>query len=738
VNDQADRPSFSDDSRLTATSEAFIGACVALILDETRELVANLFARLDEMRKDLADKAATDSRYTGYEDAVRIVYGQRSGIEARFLKELETAFEQMRSGHVAPVSSPDSDISNHFDLDPARAAERQENLVLNNLISKAEIRYSAQLQDLNSWFSDQWGVPAGENPLGPRAICGAFRSALTPLYGLDLSTRLVVYKLFDKQVMDGLEGLYARFIKCAEGALPETFSGKPGTCLDSEVNLSGGPADRRKVSVLNAGGVYSEEAAPAADTASPPPTFNELRQLLERWRPEGDAVPAAVRIGTRQLIGIVARLESELAFKASGRFQSKLLRLRLRYELRSGRFNGRSVSLEALDDDTLNLVFLVFEHLFQGSVLDDAVKDQIGRLQIPVARLCLEDKGFFDDARHPVRCLLNHLAETALGWVDDGDRGSQSVLGRIEAWVRQVLDQPERDIAFFSRLDAEIVKRLTAERKQSRDAEERVRQEAREREARHSAETVVRDLIAQRLSGFGEVPEALSSLVHEGWEQVMLAAYREGGTSGESWNRSLAILDRLIWSVRPKVADDDRRELLRRIPELLRTLREALDQVNYDQRRLAAAFRELQALHITALRRLEQEPRQRRQWARAERRRGPSPGQQGFDLSPEPVSSRRDSWQDPARGRPVAQGLRVGTWLEVLGETDTLRVKLAWRGADSGKYLFVDRRGQKTLELSDKELKDLFAQGAATIVGEGDRPIVDQAIEALVRFLEAQ
>jgi len=281
-------------------------------------------------------------------------------------------------------------------------------------------------------------------------------------------------------------------------------------------------------------------------------------------------------------------------------------------------------------------------------------------------------------------------------------------------------------------VDGEFMQLLNDELKPAHEAEELARKEIQEREDHSNAEGVVAKLIDERLKSWDQVPEVVSSLVYDGWELVLLAAYRDGGASGEPWRRAVSILDRLLWSVQPKFEDDERRELMRGIPELLRTLREGLSQVSYDQRRVAAKFRELQALHIAALRpeasahaKAPQSESVSRQEARPSAHAGTSTAQEDGSL---PQRKLR-------RPHPAVFGLRVGTWLEVRDDGDDRRVKLAWHGVESGLNLFVDRKGQKVLELNDRELANLFATGLATIVGEAASPIVDRAIESMAQTL---
>jgi hypothetical protein len=354
----------------------------------------------------------------------------------------------------------------------------------------------------------------------------------------------------------------------------------------------------------------------------------------------------------------------------------------------------------------------------------------IARLQIAVSKVALADKSFFGDKDHPARRLLDHLAQSALGWVDDGDRSPDSVYGRIERVVEQILADQGRDPTVFSRLDMAFSQHLARERELARTAEQKARREFEEMEHKRGHQALVRRAIDERLQAYADVPEVVASLVNDGWRLVMEAALREDGVTGSAWCTATATLDRLLWSVQPKIGDQERRELLRGIPELLRTLRQSLAAVSYDQSRLAAKFRELQTLHIAALRRPETEtdglsavPGQGAARARItpDGRLGPS----GSD----PASMVRHRW-----GRltaPVVEiaDLREGTWIELRRGGAVQRVKLSRTVEASGTHLFVNRHGQKALQLT--------SEGIAVIVGDGESSVVDRAMDNLVHLLKS-
>jgi hypothetical protein len=728
VSDQGDMSFLSPSSGRKLTPSAFSDACRSLVRTQTPGLISALFRKLEEIRKDLVDEAASEGRHAAQADAVSAVLDRRGEIEARFLAALEGGFDAALEQGSRPLVSGAADSLSR-DAERVSRERHGEDLVLTNLVSKAENRYSTQLAALRSCLAGGQDPVPGLEPLGPTAICSAFRSALDPVDGLDLSVKLAVYKVFDKQVMNGLEDLYDRCLAYAE----DRAAGAADT-----PGRGGGADAAERVETTRVSGYLAEKGEALRSTIGTVPeggrggasAFEALRRgLTARW-PRHRTGPVSPPVTTGELIALLSRLEREIGHGASHRSQARLLWMRLRNALRI-RGDGQARGLSPEDEDTLDLVFLVFDRLLQENRLEEPIRSLIGRLQIPVARLALRDKTLFADPDHPARRLINRLVETALGWVDDGLRGPGSLSSRIELVVSQVLEDEGPHPQRIHELDAAFARLMAEEKAQARDAQERGCRELREREERSSAETVVRRHIEECLAASEEVPDALLSFVAEGWARVMVAAYREGGIEGASWQRAAVILDQLIWSVQPKLDDDDRRELLRHIPELLRNLREDLDRISYDQRRLAATFRELRALHMTALRRTGPA----HGGATSRRVRQPRPTLTPPPLPPTPPAIRGEGGDGPGAGAATEpgslKGVRLGTWLELRGDRAPRRVKLACRGPISGAYLFVDRRGQGALELDGRELAALLRKGSATIVGHTDPPPLDRAFDQL-------
>jgi hypothetical protein len=209
---------------------------------------------------------------------------------------------------------------------------------------------------------------------------------------------------------------------------------------------------------------------------------------------------------------------------------------------------------------------------------------------------------------------------------------------------------------------------------------------------------------------------------------VLLLAYLREGEESENWKKSVSIARQLIWSVSPKSDQNERQKLLKLIPELLKSLREGLGNISYDQHKAAQLFKDLQACHIAALRGGQVPPSTPEQSAEA-----PAEVEEvilGGDE--EPLEPEIDDEYNAQ-----AKQMVVGQWLEWQDEHgDTQRGKLSWRSEVTGTYVFVNRKGAKLAEMGSFSVAALLRGGKAQILDNVEKPLMDRALGAMLEVLK--
>ena len=87
------------------------------------------------------------------------------------------------------------------------------------------------------------------------------------------------------------------------------------------------------------------------------------------------------------------------------------------------------------DDDAVNFVGMLFDYILNDRNLAIPMKALIGRLQIPIVKLAVIDKSFFEKSGHPARQLLNELSSAGIGWSEGVELKRDALYNKVESIV---------------------------------------------------------------------------------------------------------------------------------------------------------------------------------------------------------------------------------------------------------------------------------------------------------------
>jgi len=718
----------------SARVSGIVARCREQIVETLPKLMQDLFEHLDDDLYELADKSGSDALQTRYFEAMRELRKLRGPIEEAYLGGMFGGWDDFWDGRELPRSAVDvPDAEDHLEL--VANDELEENLAVANVSSKAENRFHRSLFALNLRFghlADRGELDNDENPLSPVRMVGAFRRALDLWQG-ELPVKLVIFKLFDRHVMNYVGGLYDDIneLLVAEDVLPKIVQKVRRNPVAPSVKRSrepegdeaaaaeGGAVAEVPAELLSMLGTLLANRRQAQGTMLSPAQLAHLPVV-----PEGDLMGALSKLQQTTLTNAPDSL-AEAQDSQTG------VRTGLSQHLELGSPERPMRRLEQPDDDIIDVISMLFEFILEDRSLPDAMKALISRLQIPMLKVALLDRGFFSKKTHPARHLLNNLARAAVGWVDDGDRSPNSLYGRIESVVTRILTDFEDDLQLFRDLDQEFSEFLERENRGAEVAEQRITQVTRGQEQLRLARQRVADVISDCLRVEPVPPKPVRSLLESAWKDVMLLAFLREGEDSEAWQQTLEVAHRLVWSVAPKTGQAQRQDLLKTIPELLKALREGLANISYDQHKSVVLFKELQACHIAALRGTSCATPEDAAAAEAQAAAAEEPMEEVVLSSTVAEEPEADKYLDRA------DAMQVGQWLEWRQEDDTqVRAKLSWKSEVSGHYVFVNRKGLKVAEMTRAGIAALFRAERAQLIEQANAPLMDRALSAMLAALK--
>ncbi|TBW54484.1 DUF1631 domain-containing protein [Marinobacter halodurans] len=735
-----------------------------------RKELGEFFDSADDALFNLADKAGTNQDQTAYFDAMRELRLRRKAMSLSILQWVARAFNEVgtfdpqsrRSGDLTEIDQDSLSLVDHGD--------HEQQVAIDNLVNKLRNRYTDSIRMLavriehlipNANLSDR------QMPLSPEIICGGLQEACNDL-DIDIRAKLVVLKLFDKLFIDRLDRLYreANTLLVKDGVLPDMK--RPPVAGRGEPRQ---PVARRPVPP-SAPSMSGETYTPVGGEGRHP-TFSELSALLHTQTGPADSSASSATgqqgvIGTVELMRRLAVLQSrsDILNAEHGAGHSEVPGGNLTRQVES-MLAGRNQTMGALnqvDADVINLVTMLFDFILEDRQLPLPMKNVIGRLQIPILKVALLDRSFFNRGGHPARKLLNELAMAGIGWNEKASGQRDPLREKIESVVDRLISDFSDNVEIFSELLDEFSHFMDLDRRRRELVEQRLRDaeegRARQQRARDAAAEVIDSLREGR-----HLPPVVEAILDEPWSKVLQFLYLREGEASDAWTQSVALARELVWSVDPKeVTEQTRGELLRRIPSIVDNLRKGLHSISWDPFASDAMMRDLELAHVDTLQQLAVQapmspsddtatPAETMDDAAVSEAvaefSSPQPAAEAVpetlataspDAATEPALAQGTDGTNDAVAEPetdvdsrwleMAQKLRVGSWVELQAEGQKLRCKLAAVIKATGKYIFVNRNGAKVAEYDQADVARALATGEVSMLDDG--LIFDRALESII------
>lgn len=791
------------------------------------ELERGLKATLDETEQQLfklADQARSGDVQAHCFEALREIKRGRADVVPRFLIALEGALATLKD---PPETSPLSAGENRMafgELSLVADIELEQNMLLGEIASRAEVRHSLPLFLLGQRFGVIAGRPAFESerlPVGPRALCGFLRTAVATL-DINNEYRLLIYRQFERQVMGLIGSLYEALNSflarekvlpnlayapnrksgaaragsesaapekpAAEKAAPEKPASaeakpgrqRPGAARDAQPQAPSGWAQPSTSAGFNPETVpYRNPAEPGlgADFAPGAAAYSGPRpytawpgtassEPMDMGAGAGEAGPADGRMfdmlrellaGRRALLGKLGGAQSKpppnahVASRDDVQAVLSLLQARepapvlvegkpaprtlthlkqdLLAQLRQVTPPGMSPSLGAEESDVIELMTLLYEHILRDIKQSSPVADLLTKLQVPMLRVALTDKGFFTRRQHPARQMLNVVAETGTSWLVDADEADRGLLEKISVVVDKATHDYMGDSAVFESLVGDLQQQMQTLARKAEVAERRHVEAARGKEKLELARISAEQAVSERLAG-KRVPRFVSTLLQQAWTDVLALSLLRGGEESPLYRQQLDIAEQLIQigggqAVPPAVLNQLREDIER-----------ALIKVGYHDGDAAAITSRLLAREDEP--EPEGEGNSRTELAmklKSRVRLG-----QNADASeaaaaappPPPLSEPERAQFERIRHLPF------GTWFEFPeAEGGSVRRRMSWFSTVTGNALFVNHRGQRAAEHSLDWLARELHAGRVKVVMAEEGTVIDRAWQSIMGALKS-
>ncbi len=766
-------------SSLPARPRAALEALFSVASSNFEQHLQTALTEFEQHLFRLADQARSNETQQQHLDAMRDVRRARADVAPRFLLRLEHALASI-DRQVAPPNFVRPRLSASHELSLVDKSSLEEQLALQEIATRAELRYSQLLFLLGQRFGVMAGRQAFETdelPLGPCRVCECLRTAVTCL-DLNQDYRIQFYRIADRLLFASAEPLYVLFneVLIQHRILPHLgfqlprirreeagvdgpgASAKPGPAAVADAPAAEAaandpdlpPAFRNPMTGWLGAPAASGESRKAGPEATE--TFENLRSLLAWRRPsepeqieggsaEGATTPEDLDVVLREL-----QSKPQAPIQIEGRSVPRTLnhlRQDLLNYLRQIGPQGGTPRLAPEDNDALELLGLMFEQLGRDQRPDSSMQQLLGKLQIPIARIALRDKRFFTRPDHPARELLNTVAEAGHYWLDE-ESDDRNLVERMQNVVDRANFEFESDVRVFEELSGDLSRQIGTMVRKSEVAERRHVEAAKGREKLEAARSAASRAIDERVARHSP-PALLRTLLEQAWADVLALTILRHTESSEIYRRRVKTADRLI-----EVLEKGNAAELPQTPETL-ALREeveaGLKQIGYHDADVSALNARLfkdapgETTDPTSLTELtiRLKSRSRLGVDSTAAGAGLSTAAAGSTLSTSAKPQAAPLTEDEMRARHNLLSLPFGTWFEftINQQGQTVRRKLAWYSTLSGNCLFVNQRGARTEERTLDQLARELTRGNVTVIEANPQNLLERRWGALVASLKS-
>ncbi|MCO6440590.1 MAG: DUF1631 domain-containing protein [Nitrococcus mobilis] len=694
--------------------------------------------QVDDALFDRAERAASNADQALFFATMRQVRMNRRMVVQLFTQEMESAFTRLTQPSPPEIRESAASARVDYPLELMDETVVEERVAAETVIGKLRTRCAfalAQLQSRLDYLVAECKVDERNNPLDPRQIVDAFAVAMDRL-DLEIQPKLIIFKLFEKQMLRQLPELYeaANRLLIDAGIMPKLrATGEPLVAGEDRAQApeSGHQADADTGTFAGNGSA----------------TLELLQGLLAQARRGNEPVPSTAHcaggVSRSDVVQALSALQQQPRLANNGIGVAEPFAAEELKALLGGALfvapSGVSRPIERAADDTIDIVSMLFDVILDDSRLAPSIKAVIARLQIPVLKVAMLDRSFFNSRQHPARLLINELAHAAMGWAEPENPNADPLYRKMNEVMNRILGGFEEDIVLFEQVLQDFRLFLEQERERAQAVEARTCQAAEGKAKVEDARERVQAEIERRLRG-GSVPAIVRQILEGAWFKVLFITCVKDGPQGSVWESQLELMDRLIWSVQPSADPGQRQDVLARIPALLNDLREGLNAILYNPFEMTRLFKELEVEHIRCLstppadqggntvnveRGSEDEPTVEQQW-----------GAHDCDKSSVAAESPPLTEERRLREESLQRLARVdlGTWFEFSTDAGCqLRAKLSARLNGGRRLIFVNRAGFKLADKKTEEVAEDLSSGKAFILDHN--MLFDKALEQVIANL---
>ncbi|MDH5765904.1 MAG: DUF1631 domain-containing protein [Gammaproteobacteria bacterium] len=368
-------------------------------------------------------------------------------------------------------------------------------------------------------------------------------------------------------------------------------------------------------------------------------------------------------------------------------------------------------SVNQVDGRTIDFVEMIFGAFLRDHNVSDVIKSLLLRLQIPMIKIAMLDKQFFQNNRHPARHVLDTIAHIGIG-IDEKENPVYQTMNLI---IDQLLNTFDQNIASFNTALASLSRltKIESEKHEQKEAETQ-KQILKE----HARQVVLTELQYQTKNK--SIPASIKPLILKQWSSLMFNYFIRNGKDSDEWIEIVAQLRQLINGLQPITTKEQWEFHNNEADTFIETIKNRLYTTKQDKLSIDDSVNSLQAAYKKILTDTDFDD------STIESLNNETPDDTTVSITEENTAKDQIAL--------LPEGVKQGVWFEIFnGDKPVRRLKLSIILLDEAKLIFVDRVGAKVMEKTAEEFNEELKTEKSRILA--DHSVFDHALGQVIASL---
>jgi hypothetical protein len=700
--------------------------------NELKPKLIACFELLDDTLFDMAEKAETNQNQTIYFETMRSIRKQRTQVFNDFFNSFKLCFKHFKNNKFDYFSQGISNSSEGKSLSLSLIDEKEldETLAISNLINKSDMVYHRHLYAFEKRFSvlaSGIEINANQVPISPHVIVNSFAQCLKKL-DITVTIKLIIYKMFERSIMGQLNDIYTHVNEflATKGIIPEISYniGQHGKVNSHSSEANNFEVKDHKLDNQSTSASENTQYSTGQNPTSIDPNYQLISQLFSQshqsvsTNSEKNDQDNSAYVGTsstvtsinvNSMMNALTSLQNNMFSNvpSNNQYQSPTeIKQKLLNQLHELDANTIDQKVNKKDEETIDLVGMLFQFIVDDRNLPNAIQVIIARLQIPYLKVALKDRNLFADRNHPARKLLDKLSIESVGWTEKFDR-NKLFISQIEKITKEILNLEDYSEKFYIDRLTQFEEFLTKQKKKSDVALKRSKEKTLGRDKINKAKEDSAQLLIDKMN-HKQMPLLIRDLLLGEWANVLILMFLRHGSDSQEYKEKAAFVDLIINHSQAKPIE---KTTANEIKTIIKKYEEGLKIVAFNPKGLIdkklALLECLNQIHQININESNTEDIKIISAEEILKQSDTHKKHEILEYVDDIINPSDQSNQEEIEEKYLkfVASLKIGTWFEFINENNTeVRAKLSWISPITGKYLFVNSRG---LKISDKSNMNL-------------------------------